>query len=143
VLRDLIRKEPTRIDSEYLNGSGFIVTFRYVSNPEIEQMSAQIRAEIKDGRIINPYTTGMRMAVANGIVDWKGLTKDVLLKMDIDFDEDALLLLDKEISCTPDDKAWLLEQDAQFNDWCQSIAYDIGKMREIKARAEEKNSLTL
>lgn len=141
MLENLVRQQPTTVEVEYKNGSGFFVTFRYVGNAEIEQAAAQHRGEIRDGKMtVNPITESMRLAVAQGIVSWRGLTAAVLLSyLELDFDLEALAEVKGEIPCTMDDKLFLLRNDVDFNNWCQGIAYDISAMRELAARQAEKN----
>jgi hypothetical protein len=137
VLSELVRREPTKVEAEYL--PGFYVTFRFVGSAEIEEIAARVRSEIRGGVYLSARTEGMRQAVAAGVVGWRGLNSKTLLLLDLDLDEDRV---PEELPFSRDDLEYLLANDASFNNWCQEIAFDINRMRQLRARDEEKNSLT-
>lgn len=143
MLEDLLRSTPTEVEAEYL--PGFFVSFRYVSNPEIERVVQAQKGTFRAGKIeMKGFTDAMRMAVAGGIIGWRGLTKANLLKMDLDLDLEKLEKAEfEELSCTQDTKLLLLKADAPFFEWVQGICTEIATMRDMKAEKEAKNSLTL
>jgi len=145
MLQDLLRSTPTEVEAEYLKDSAFFITFKYLSSAEIEKAVQAQKMAFRAGKVeTKGFTDALRAAVANSITNWRGLTKSVLLRMDMDLDLEKLNKAEfDELPCTPEIKLAMLKADATFFEWCQSICMEIATMRELKARQEEKNLQTL
>jgi hypothetical protein len=138
MLKNLLSSQPTQAEIEYLDG--FFVTLRYTGMQELERaMDTQKVARGGGIDVLDGVSKVMKVAMSRAIVSWRGLTKEVLLKMNLDLDLKALEDMDEELECTDEDKVLLLTKDSAFYAWVQRIAVDILALREHQAKEEIKN----
>lgn len=156
-LDKLLKERPTEVEVEYPlaplgdgdeASSGFFVTLRYVGLPELERVLGDKKVNrkvLKGNRVkdLGSVNDALRQAICRAILGWRGLTKEVLMRLNLDLDPEAVEAMpDVELPCTNENKVILLKHDAEFFRWVQDIASDINEMREIEAGEEAKNSPT-
>ena len=151
MLDKVLKKRPTEIEAEYPledfeDGTGFFVTLRYVGLQELERsLEGNTRKALKGGKVkdvAGGITDGLRQAVARAIIGWRGLTKAILVHMNLDLDLEALEDLPEEIPFSDESKVTLLQNDGVFFRWVRDLVTDITEMRMAEVSDEAKNSPT-
>ncbi len=98
---------------------------------DFDTRTLQERERIDDDRFRKEYVKTL-------IKDWRGLNYEVLKRL-VPVDPDLSLPPDYTLPCTEENKAVLIEQSVEFDQWLAKVTTDLSVFNQKKKEEEEKN----